>query len=170
MARVPPPIPQLIPPLSWRAPAPIWTPVALALAIGWPAMMLSGDSGAARGVLIAGAATFALALVSLGASWVIGRPPCTHRSVIVHVLAAGALVALAAPFMLVGLIEVAAASRTPDDAVLALPLSASLTMLPLTLLVGLPTALFSGGVFALVALVKTPRDENAGRADVQPFR
>lgn len=164
-----PPIPQLIPPLKWRAPALIWTPAALTLAIGWPAALLSSDSGAMHGVLVAGAATFALALVSLGASWAIGRPPRTHRAVILHVLIAGALVAVAAPFVLVGLIEIAAASRTPEDDVLRLPFSASLSMIPLTLLVGLPTALFSGIVFAVVALVKPQRDDQAGRADMQPF-
>lgn len=168
MAR-PAPIPQLIPPLRWRAPAFIWTPVALALAIGWPPLLLGGDGGWARGVLIAGAVTFALALTSLGASWLMRRPPRTHRTVIMHVLAAGALVALIAPFVLVGLIETAATIRNLQDEALRLPLSASLTMAPLMLLVGLPTALFSGGVFALVALVKTSRDDQAGRTGVQPF-
>jgi|CXWL01.1.fsa_nt_gi heme/copper-type cytochrome/quinol oxidase subunit 3 len=164
------PVPQLIPPLLWRAPAFIWTPIALVLAIGWPATLMGGDEGATRGVMIAGGVTFALALTSLAVGWAGKRPPRTYRTVIMHVLAAGLLVALVAPFVLVGMIEFSAASRTPEQDSVQLPLSASLTMIPLTLLIGLPTALFSGIVFALVAFVKAQRDETSGRNDVQPFR
>ena len=38
------PIPQRIPPLTWRKPAFLWTPIALALAIGWPVALFYDDA------------------------------------------------------------------------------------------------------------------------------
>ena len=51
---VPPPIPQRIPPLTWRQPAFLWTPLALAVAIGWPAVLFYNDYGLQQLVVIAG--------------------------------------------------------------------------------------------------------------------
>ncbi|MBS0384391.1 MAG: hypothetical protein JSS00_03475, partial [Proteobacteria bacterium] len=65
----PPPIPQRIPPLSWRQPTALWTPIALAVAIGWPAVAFYNDASLQHLVVIAGAAVFALALITLGVSW-----------------------------------------------------------------------------------------------------
>lgn len=156
MARPASKVPELIPPLQWRGPAFIWTPIALALAIGWPPLLLSSDPAMSRGIGVAGALAFALGLISLGAAWGTGKPPRTHRDVIVHIVVAGLAVSIAAPFVMVGLIEAAAAARNPDAEAVSLPLSAALTLLPLTLLVGLPTAFIAAAIFAMVALRKPP--------------
>lgn len=169
MARISPHVPELIPPLKWRAPAVLWTPLALALAIGWPALLLSSDATMARGVGAAGVLTFVLGLSTLGLAWARGKPPRSHRDVLVHLVVAGALVSLTAPFAMVWLIETAAAQRNPGAENVSLPLSASLSMIPLTLLVGLPTAFISALVFAVVALVKPPRNTPAQASERELF-
>ncbi len=169
MARTAPHVPELIPPLKWRGPAIIWTPLALALAIGWPALLLSSDGTMARGVGAAGVLTFVLGLATLGVAWARGKPPYTHRDVIVHLVVAGALVSLAAPFAMVWLIEAAAAQRNPGAEEVQLPMSASFSMIPLTLLVGLPTTFISAFIFAIVALVKPPRAKPAQASDRELF-
>ena len=162
-------VPELIPPLKWRGPAIIWTPLALALAIGWPALLLSSDGTMARGIGAAGVLTFILGLSTLGISWARGKPPHTHRDVLIHLVVSGALVSLAAPFVMVWLIEAAAAQRNPGADEVSLPLSASLSMIPLTLLVGLPTAFISALLFAVVALVKPPRAKPAQASERELF-
>ena len=165
-----PPIPQLIPPLEWREPAFIWTPIALALAIGWPAALLPNDVALQRLALVAGAVVFAFALLTLGASWALGRAPRTRRTVVLHVLFAGVAAALAAPFVLSELLAlVAGAERTGNFST-----SMSLALTPLALVFGLPMALLSGTVFAWIALSR-PRQERVDDRifvadDVQPFR
>jgi multisubunit Na+/H+ antiporter MnhG subunit len=139
----------------------LWTPVALALAVGWPALLLSSDATMARGIGVAGVLTFILGLSTLGLAWARGKPPRSHRDVLLHLVIAGALVSLTAPFAMVWLIEAAAAQRNPGAEDVRLPLSASLSMIPLTVLVGLPTAFISALIFAVVALVKPPRNRPA---------
>ena len=158
MARVrrkAPPIPRRIKPLTWRKPVLLWTPAALVLALGWPAFLLGGDAGLAPVILIVGAAAFAAGLVTLGASWLMQRPPRTRRAVLLHLVFAGAVVALAAPFVWQALLRnIAGAGGTnvimPDETAWALT--------PFALLIGLPVALFSALVFAFVALSKPPRE------------
>lgn len=155
------PIPQRIPPLQWRAPAYVWTPLALALAIGWPAALFYQEPVLQRAALIAGAVVFALALAALGVSWARGAPPRARRVVVLHVVLAGALTALAAPFALTRLLSAAGATLTPAMA---------LAMTPLALLLGLPIALVSAILFAWVALKRAPLEEDLVGFDVQPFR
>lgn len=158
------PIPLRIPPLAWRAPAFVCTPLALALAIGWPALLFTQEPSLQRIVLISGAIVFALALISLGASYVIGQAPRARRVVVLHVVIAGALTALAAPFVLTELL----AAVGGDSAELTPAMAFALT--PLALLVGLPVTLVSGIVFAWIALRLPVMEEDLAGFDVQPFR
>lgn len=168
-----PGIPQRIPPLKWRRPAFLWTPIALAAAVGWPAALFYNDSGPQRLALIAGAIVFALALVSLGVSWASGQAPRSRRTVVLHVVLAGALVTLIAPFVLTQLLATVANSHDAASAG-SFTLAMSLTMVPLALVVGLPVMLVSGIIFSWLALSRGRRDAllNDGefRDDVQPFR
>lgn len=166
-----PPIPQRIPPLEWRKPAFIWTPLALALAIGWPAVLLPNDVALQRMAFVTGAVVFALALLTLGASWAVGRAPRTRRVVVLHVLFAGGVAAVAAPFVLAELLALVAGSEKAGR----LSASMSMALAPLGLVFGLPLALISGTVFASIALSQ-PRHEQVddrifvADSDVQPFR
>ena len=51
------PIPHRFPPLTWRRPAFVWTPLALIIAIGWPALVLTSDGGMQKMTLVTGSAT-----------------------------------------------------------------------------------------------------------------
>ena len=163
-----PPIPQRIPPLTWRQPAFLWTPLALALAIGWPAALFYDDIGPQRVAISALFIIFALALVSLGASWALGRAPRTRRIVVLHVVTAGVVTAIAAPFVLTWLLGAVASGGASESFSLAM----SLATTPLVLMLGLPVILVSGIVFAWTALkrdvMRNERDDY--RHDVQPFR
>jgi len=166
-----PPIPQLIPPLEWRKPVFIWTPIALALAIGGPAALFANDVALQRLTLVAGAVVFALALLTLGASWAFGRAPRTRRVVVLHVLFAGVLAALVAPFVLTELLALLAGGERAGN----FSASMSMALTPLALVLGLPMAFISGTVFAWTALSR-PRHEQIDErifvadSDVQPFR
>jgi hypothetical protein len=168
-------IPQRIPPLTWRRPSLLWTPVALALAIGWPAALFYSEPGLQRLALITGAAVFALALISLGVSWALGRAPRARRIVVLHVVVAGAITALAAPFVLTELLA-AVADYESAGAVANFTLAMSLALASLALVLGLPIALVSGILFAWVALARPHvaaealLDDAPFRHDVQPFR
>ncbi|MES1199642.1 MAG: hypothetical protein ABUS48_06655 [Pseudomonadota bacterium] len=146
-----PPIPRRIPPLSWRQPFFIWTPIAVVLALGWPAALLQDQDGFMALALTAGATGMAASVVALGGAWLLGRPPRTRASVIRNVAWTGAVIAAAAPFVLVNVM-----SKGPSG----LHASTPLAVAPLALMLGLPMSLFAGTVFALVALVK-PRPEKA---------
>jgi hypothetical protein len=164
-----PPIPQRIPPLRWRRPAFIWTPIALALAIGWPAALFYDDAGPQRLAVATLFLVFTLALASLGARWLIRQAPKSRRIVVLHVVLAGALTALMAPFVLKGLLAALAGSATEADE----PLSLALATTPLVVMIGLPVVLVSGIVFAWVALERpsAPTDDDAlHHHDVQPFK
>jgi len=163
-----PPIPRRIAQLAWRKPAFVWTPLALALAIGAPYAAFGAAGPLAQTALVAGAFVYALALTTLGAAWAFGRAPRSRREVVLHVVAAGALCALALPYVLTRVMAGAAAQG--GDA-FSLPMALSVT--PLALVLGLPIALLSGLGFALVALRRAPRDETReedARFNVQPFR
>jgi hypothetical protein len=166
-----PAIPQRIPPLTWRKPVFIWTPLSLALAIGWPAALFYTDTGPQRLALIAGAAVFAVALITLGAMWAVGRAPRSRRIVVLHVVVAGAITMLSAPIV-VGEIMTFVADSTERAGTLTVGMS--LAMIPLAIVVGLPITLVSGIVFAWVALARQrPHellDDGVFREDVQPFR
>jgi multisubunit Na+/H+ antiporter MnhG subunit len=158
------PIPQRIPPLMWRAPAFVWTPLALALATGWPAGLFYQEPTLQRVALIAGAIVFALALVTLGVSWATGKAPRTRRVVVLHVVLAGAFTALTAPFALTGLISAAVGEGVTLTPGMAFALT------PLALLLGLPVTLISAMLFAWIALKRPPLEEDLVGFDVQPFR
>lgn len=163
-----PPIPQRIPPLTWRRPSLLWTPIALALAIGWPAALFHHDSGLQRLSLIAGAAVFALALVTLGLGWALGAAPKARRIVVLHIVVAGALASLLAPFVLTQLLALVA-DYEQAGAAQNFSFLMSLALAPLALVLGLPIALVSGIVFAWIALRPLPTII-LSRDDVQPFR
>lgn len=157
------PIPQRIPPLAWRKPALLWTPLALGLAIGWPALAFFDHPGMQRLALLAGCAVFALALAGLGAAWALGRAPKARRTIVVYIVAAGAIASLCAPLALAALLS-------PPDAPPSLANAAA--MLPPALMLGLPMSFVSGFAFAWIALVKraSALDDYGLRPDVQPFR
>ncbi len=143
----PPPIPERIPPLSWRRPILIWLPFSLALSIGWPAALLRGETETRHLALAASAIAFAVGLVTLGAGWIAGRAPKTRRIVVLHIVTGGAIAALMTPYVLPSLLG------TPRG----LDFAMTLAMAPLALLVGLPAALISGLVFAWLALTTRPK-------------
>lgn len=164
-----PPIPQRIPPLAWRKPAFLWTPIALALAIGWPLAAFYDDRTPQRLVITALFAVFAIALVTLGASYALGRAPKTRRIVVLHVVAAGVIAALTAPFVLTLLLSTLT-EHAGATAHFSVAMSVATT--PLVVMLGLPVVLISGIVFAWTALKRgTPSQrEQDYRHDVQPFR
>ncbi len=173
---VPPPIPQRIPPLTWRQPAFLWTPIALAAAIGWPALLFYNDYGLQQLVVIAGAAVFALALVTLGASWMLRRPPKTRRTVVMHVVVAGAIASCVAPFILTQLLG-AVADYSHSSAAASFTAPMAMALLPLAIVLGLPVALVSAIAFTWIALKRQvpaePHDllnDGMLHSDVQPFR
>ena len=164
------PIPQRIPPLTWRKPAFLWTPIALALAIGWPAALFYEEPNPQRFAISSLFVVFAIALISLGVSWFTGRPPKTRRVVVLHVVTAGAIGALLAPFILTWLLALVA-EYEHEGAAEHFSLVMSLATTPLVVMIGLPVVLISGIVFAWVALKRgAPMREEDYRHDVQPFR
>lgn len=166
-----PPIPQRIPPLAWRKPAFLWTPVALALSIGWPLAIFYDDLTPQRLVIAALFVVFAIALVSLGISYALGRAPKSRRIVVLHVVFAGVIAALVAPFVLTWLVSIVAGSES-QGASEHFSVAMSVATTPLVVMVGLPVVLVSGIVFAWTALKRgAPQQrEQDFRHDVQPFR
>ena len=163
------PIPQRIPPLVWRKPAFLWTPLALAVAIGWPAALFHEDPTPQRLAIAALFAVFAIALMTLGASWVMGRPPKSRRIVVLHVVMAGVVAALAAPFVLTWLLAIVA-EHEHHGAAQQFSLAMSFATTPLVLMLGLPVVLVSGIAFAWTALKsESPARDEDYRHKVQPF-
>jgi hypothetical protein len=161
------PIPQRFPALAWRRPAVLWTPLALLLALGWPAWAVSADRGMMQFALIVGACGFALAFLSLGAAWITGKPPKTRRAVMEHVLLWGGVAALVAPFLVSSVLGLVANAQGAGEAP-ALPPGMAMSLLPLTLVIGLPMAYVAGLAFSCVALVKPVKAAHA--ADPDPPR
>lgn len=120
-------------------------------------MALREDSGLSQIVLIAGAAAFAVGLLSLGAAWAFGRAPRTRREALLHLLWPGAAAAMASPFVFTLLLRLVAQAR--GVAITQVPFGSVAATAPLAVYLGLPIALFAGLAFAWVALVK-PRDED----------
>jgi hypothetical protein len=150
------PIPIRIPPLRWRAPALLWIPAALALSIGWPAALLPTSPELRQLALVGDAVVFALAMTGLWLRWMIRGAPRARRVIVRHVVVWGAIVSAAAPFVLTsGIVSVA--SPLPAGDVSSLSFSTIASLVPLSLLLGLPTALVSGSIFALVALTHPGR-------------
>ena len=146
------PIPQRFPALAWRRPAFLWAPAAFILALGWPAWAVSDDRAMMQFVLIAGVAALLLALLGLGASSLMGKPPRTRRAVMQHIILSSAAIALLAPFFLPGVLASVSAQTgapAPD-----FPPSMALSLLPLCFVLGLPMAFVSGFAFSHVALIK----------------
>lgn len=148
------PIPQIIAPLTWRKPAFIWTPLALAAAVGWPAALFTNEPNLQRLALIAGMAVFAIALTTLGASWALGKPPRARRVVVIHAVLAGALVALLSPFVLTRLLAALADYAENEAAAASFTSEMALSMAPLALIIGLPMTLISALMFAWLALTR----------------
>ncbi|MEZ5956867.1 MAG: hypothetical protein R3C27_06620 [Hyphomonadaceae bacterium] len=164
------PIPQRIPPLTWRKPAFLWTPIALALAIGWPAALFYQEPNPQRFAIASLFIVFAIALTSLGASWIMGQPPKTRRVAVLHVVSAGVMAALLAPFVLTWLLTLVA-EHEHEGAAEHFSLAMSLATTPLVVMIGLPVVLVSGILFSWIALKRgLPMREQDYRHDVQPFR
>src|SRR5262245_10288547 len=120
------PIPKRIPPLRWRQPVLVWTPMALALAFGWPALALMNEGGLAATLLIAGAVAFAIGLLSMGVAWMMGAAPRTRRVAILHFLGPSAVIALATPFAFRWILQmIAEAEGHAAPAAVSLPLAAT---------------------------------------------
>lgn len=143
------PIPRRIPPLTWRKPALLWTPAALAAAILWPQPLIRDDPGLSRLILLGLVASLALTLAALAVAWASGRAPRTRRVVVLYVVLAAALVSVAGPFI--------ANSIIAGPGGIA-PVAAS----PLATVLGLPVALASGLLFAWIALARGSSDEMLG--------
>lgn len=169
---MPAPIPQLIAPLTWRRPALVWTPFALAVAIGWPAAVFYDDAPLQRFVVVAGLMVFAIALTTLGFRWAIWKAPKTRATVIGHVVLAGGSAALASPFILTGLLGAVAQAGDAERARFSAEMAYS--MIPLALFLGLPISLLSGMLFAWLALKRGDIRQSGElvdvHQDVQPFR
>ena len=139
----------------------------MALAIGWPVALFYDELSPQRLIITTLFAVFAIALVTLGASWAMGRPPKSRRIVVLHVVMAGVVAALAAPFVLTWLLAMVADGGAAEHFSLAMSLSTT----PLVVMLGLPVVLVSGIVFAWLALKRgVPPNEEDYRYDVQPFR
>lgn len=162
----PPPVPRRIPALTWRQPVLVWTPAAVVLALGWPALMLQGEPALMQTALIGGAIVFAASFVTLGGAWMLGRAPRTRGDVMQHFLVAGFIVAVGAPFVLTALLDSVAQYH---ERVSGLRGATAFALTPLAILLGLPIAFFYGLAFSLVALIKPPR-EDAPRASRAPTR
>lgn len=142
----------------------------MAAAIGWPAAVVGTNQSALRLALLAGAAVFATALLALGANWARGRAPRDRRTVVAYIIWAGAAIYLLAPFFLADLVSVAAHG---PDAERTISFSMSLALIPLSLLLGLPTTLVSSLVFSWLAFEpprkRGPMEVAIDRGHVQPF-
>ncbi|UPT63960.1 MAG: hypothetical protein M0D54_05295 [Hyphomonadaceae bacterium JAD_PAG50586_4] len=161
-----PPIPQRIPALTWRKPAFLWTPIALALAISWPLALFYGNPGSQRLAVTALFAVFGLSLMTLGVRWAMGKAPKMRSIVVSHIVLVSLLVALLSPLALSGLLGTQSAGEQ-------VTFSMSLSILPLILLIGLPIALVSGVLFAWTALTRPKSKDDlivTFQGDVQPFR
>ena len=150
----PPPIPERLAPLAWRKPALVWVPLALTISIGWPSALFLEAPNWQRIALMLGAATFTLALLSLGAAWGLGRAPKARRIVVLHVVIAGVVALLAAAVLVSPSFE----------------LGSALAFTPLALLIGLPITLCSALIFAWIALTsQSKRAVDVAAHDLQPF-
>ena len=165
------PIPLRVAPLAWREPVFLWTPFALVVAVGWPPALFFNDPDLQRMALVLSLAVFAIALLSLGAAWALGRAPRTRRVVVMHVLAAATLMALAAPFVLPELLTQAV---QPGDGAARFNLAMAAAMAPLALVICLPVALVSGMAFAWIALTRVRIGEgdliDFHTSSLQPFQ
>lgn len=126
----------------------MWTPLALALAIGWPALLFAGEPALQRQALIGGTLIFAVALTTLGAALALGRVAKTRRFIVRHVLVAAALFSLLAP-----IVRAAASDAYTFDMALAAT--------PMTLILALPLAFISALIFAYIALDRAPLGSDA---------
>lgn len=127
--------------------------MAILLGLGWPALLVREEAGLVAFTLFGGLIAFAIGLVALGALWALRRPPRTRRAVIRIFVWTGAAIAIATPFVFADFVN-AVGEYENDGAATGLSNGAALALLPLSILVGLPSALFAGAVFSLVALVK----------------
>lgn len=157
--------------MAWREPAFLWTPLALAVAVGWPTALFLNDPDLQSVALVLGLGVFAIALLTLGAAWALGRPPRSRRVVAMHVLAAATLAALAAPFFLPELLTLVV---EPNDQATRFDIAMALAMAPLALVICLPIALVSGMAFAWIALTRGRIGEgdliDFHTSTVQPFQ
>lgn len=157
------PIPLRVAPLAWREPVFLWTPLALAVAVGWPTGLFFNDPDLQSVALVLALGVFAIALLTLGAAWALGRAPRTRRVVVMHVLAAATLTALAAPFVLPELLTLVV---EPGDRAARFDIAMALAIAPLALVICLPIALVSGMAFAWIALTRG----RIGEGDLIDFR
>ncbi len=146
------------PPLVWRRPAPLWTLLALAIGLGLPWAILSGEGGFAQMALLVAGIGFFSALISLAVAGAMGRAPRSRREVTIHVLWLGALTALAAPILFQMLLHAMEGIEAPDG---PNGLSGMLpfALWPLALFMGLPLALFTGLTLSFIAFKRGAPDD-----------
>ena len=150
------PIPKRIPPLTWRKPALVCTPAALAASVLWPQLFLNDDPALSRLTLLGLVATFALTLIVLAVAWAMLRPPRSRRLVALYAVLAGAAVSLFGPFV--------------ANAIVAGPGGlAPITVSPLVTVMGLPVVLASALLFAWIALKPADNADDDGTLDDDAF-
>ncbi|MGE3143072.1 MAG: hypothetical protein AB7L65_07095 [Hyphomonadaceae bacterium] len=142
-----------VPPLTWRKPGYFWGPLAFALGLGAPALVLSAEGGFAQMAIVTAGVGMLTSLLSLAVAAAMGRQPRSRREVLGHVLWLGALSALTAPIAFQILVN----ALTPGGAGLSLLLPFALW--PLALMIGLPLSLFGGLVLGYVAFTPAPSPE-----------
>lgn len=149
-----------VPPLIWRRPGFLWGPVALAIALGAPALVFFQDGGFAQMVVVAAAVGLIAALVSLAIASAAGRPPRSRREIVLHALWLSLLSALLAPVAFQALLTAMEGIEAPSGPV-GLDLMLPLALWPLAILIGLPTALFGGLTLGYIAFTPAWTEEDA---------
>lgn len=144
-----PRIPKRIPPLTWRKPVGLWTPLALALALGWPALLFEQPQ-AQRLALAFALIAAAVACVTLSMQWRRQGAVKARLTVVGHGVAGAALTAISAPFTAHGFDSFAAALATT----------------PLLLAIALPLSLISSSLFAWTALARARHAEPEALLDI----
>ena len=117
--------------------------------------MLRDSNAMAMTALITGAIVFASSFVTLTCAYSFGGAPRSRGEVLQHFLVTGIIAAIAAPFVLTGMLDAVAASEHTSTGLRG---ATAFAMMPLAVLLGLPVAFFYGLVFSFVALVKPQRD------------
>jgi hypothetical protein len=116
-------------------------------------LALREQPGLMQAALIVGGAALLISLISLGVSYGVGAPPRSRLAVLGHVLFAGVTTTLAAPFLFTMVLDsLARSERSLISA--GLGDASAWAVLPMALMLGLPTALLAGFALMIVALDK----------------
>lgn len=143
-----------------RRPWWLWTPIAAAIGIGGPYLILAGEGGFAQLALIGAIVTTVLGFVLTALAWRAGKPPTARLALCVRFLAVGAVTALLGSlvyFIGLGLAADIAGDPSPrlDPLLWVVGALAGL-------MVAVPYALVIGLVAGVVAFWKQPPAEDPG--------